>query len=258
MRHYLYDGSFAGLLTVLDVALCSATVPAGISHSSGEQQAGLFALPERIETDPDRAARLLAEVERRMSPVTSYHLRHAFLSEAPLVELLLFRYLELGRQAGRNLDSLLAHERVVPVHRLSRRVAHEAHRLKGFVRFREVREGFYYAPVAPDHRVLTLIAPHFAERFRDQHWVIHDERRATAVVHPAGSGEWRETPLEVTGTPAPAAREAWFASLWKSYFERLAVAERHNPRLQQGKVPHRYRRHLTEFAPPFSGVEEGD
>jgi len=161
--------------------------------------------------------------------------------------MLLHRYLRLGWREGRRLDSLLSHESVLPVHRLARRVRHEAHRMKGFVRFREVREGFYYAALEPDYRVISLMAPHFADRFFDQHWLIHDVRKNRGIVHEARRNGWEEVALELTGAPVMSEREEWFQSLWRRYFDRLAIAERYNPRLQQSKVPLKYRRYLVEF-----------
>jgi probable DNA metabolism protein len=140
---------------------------------------------------------------------------------------------------------MLSHPQVLPVHRLARRVGHEAHRLKGFVRFREVGERFWYAAVEPDHDVLGLIAPHFAERFRDQHWVIHDLRRNKGIVHDADRRHWIEVEMERCSEPELSREEEMFQTLWRRYFTETAIAFRHNPRLQWNKVPRRYRRHLT-------------
>ncbi|GFE57681.1 TIGR03915 family putative DNA repair protein [Geobacter sp. AOG1] len=246
MTCYLYDGTFEGVLTVLALVREAGEEPNSIG-TTAPAQAGLFAAIVRVETNEEVAERLLDEIGRRLSPATAAHLYHAFLSETEGVEMHLHRYLRLGWREGRRLDSLLSHESVLPVHQLARRVRHEAHRMKGFVRFRKVREGFYYAALEPDHRVLSLMAPHFADRFFDQHWVIHDVRRNLAIVHAARREGWEEVSLELTGAPVMSEREEWFQSLWRRYFDRLAIAARHNPRLQQSKVPLKYRRHLVEF-----------
>ena len=246
MTSYLYDGTFEGVLTVLALVRETGAESTSIG-TAAPAQGGLFSSTVMVETDEVAAERLLEEIGRRMSPATAAHLYHAFLSETEGVEMLLHNYLRLGWREGGRLDFLLSHECVLPVHRLARRVRHEAHRMKGFVRFREVREEFYYAALEPDHRVLSLMAPHFADRFFDQHWVIHDVRRNLAIVHAARREGWEEVSLELTGAPVMSEREEWFQSLWRRYFDRLAIAERHNPRLQQSKVPLKYRRFLVEF-----------
>lgn len=246
MTSYLYDGTFIGLLTVLALVRECGETPASIGTVAPEQEE-LFTSTVRIESDEEAAEQMLEEINRRMSPATAAHLYHAFLGEEEGVELLLHRYLTLGWREGKRIDSLLSNPSVLPVHRLARRVRHEAHRMKGFVRFQEVQEGFYYALLEPDHRILSLMAPHFADRFHDQDWVIHDIRRDVAIVHGARQDGWEEVALELTSAPVMSKREEWFQSLWRRYFDRLAIAARHNPRLQQSKVPLKYRRYLVEF-----------
>jgi len=243
---YLYDGTFEGLLAVLSLVRGRGEEPTSIGTTAPAQE-GLFSSTIRVESDEAAAERLLEEIGRRLSPATAAHLYHAFLSETEGVEMLLHRYLRLGWREGRRLDSLLSHESVLPVHRLARRVRHEAHRMKGFVRFREVREGFYYAALEPDYRVISLMAPHFADRFFDQHWLIHDVRKNRGIVHEARRNGWEEVALELTGAPVMSEREEWFQSLWRRYFDRVSIAERSNLRLQQSKVPLKYRRWLVEF-----------
>ena len=126
---------------------------------------------------------------------------------------------------------MLADVRVAPVHRLAQRVGREAHRMLGFVRFREVREGFYYAPLEPDHHVLPLIASHFADRFSDQHWVIHDLRRGRGIVHDANRREWLLTGLALCAGPEFSARELDFQEL----VEAVATVDlMHEPRFVFG------------------------
>ena len=119
--------------------------------------------------------------------------------------------------------------------------------MKGFVRFREVRGGFYYAQLEPDHDVLPLIARHFADRFRDQHWVIHDLRREKGIIHDATRRDWVMTPIELNTLPEFTEQELDVQGLWKSYFMHIAVEERRNPELQRSKLPLKYRRHLVEL-----------
>jgi probable DNA metabolism protein len=122
----------------------------------------------------------------------------------------------------------------------------EAHKFKGFVRFREVTAGFLYASIEPEADILPLIAPHFTERVGDRPWMIHDLRRNQAALFDLRS--WRLIrDIELTAEPGITAAEHDYAALWQRYFQRHAIAERHNPKLQQKHVPLRVRKHLTEF-----------
>jgi probable DNA metabolism protein len=246
MTIYRYDGTFEGFLTAVVLAWERGERPEGITRST-PSQGELFQAVQDIATGPDAFDRFDAASAGVLSPATLRTAWHAFLAEAPGGELALFRYLELGRRVGKSLDAMLAHELVAPVHRLAQRVRSEAHRMKGFLRFCETAAGFFYARFEPDHHVLPLVAPHFAERLVDQNWVIHDLLRNVAAVHDGHRREWALSEVELVGGPDFSQAEDFCAELWRSYFARAAVAERTNPKLQQQKVPLKYRRHMVEF-----------
>ncbi len=247
MISYRYDGTFEGFLCVLAEALAAGYEPAEITRRP-PVQGGLFDTTVEVVTDGERAAEQLSAIARTVSPYAAHIAHRAFLSDAPGAELAVWHYLALGREVGERLDGMLAHPRVAPVHRLARRVGYEAHRLKGFVRFREVAERFWYAAIEPDHDVAALLAPHFAERLRDQHWIIHDLRRGRGIAYDADRRQWVEVEMEQCSTPEITGEEERYQALWRRYFAETAIAARHNPRLQGNKVPRRYRPQLTEFA----------
>lgn len=246
MSGYRYDGSWEGLLTVLALVRADGAAPLRISRDEPSQE-GLFSRTVTVATNLKAADSFLATIRQRLGPSVARHTFLVYLSEDAEAELLICRYLELGWEVGKGLDGLLADHRVQPVQRLARAVGREAHRLKGFVRFREVTDGFYYAAVAPEYRVLPLLGRHFVERFRDQCWVIHDHRRSEALLHDADHLAWGLANLDLVDAPHYTDREEAFTDLWRRYFARLAVAERLNPRLQQQKVPLKYREFLPEF-----------
>jgi probable DNA metabolism protein len=174
--------------------------------------------------------------------------RYAFHSQKSGIELLVWRYLVFGLQVGRRLCLMMAQEHVHSVNRIARHVSHEAHKYKGFVRFREVEAGFMYARIEPESDILPLIVPHFVGRVGDRPWMIHDLCRNQAALYDLTS--WRLVgDIELTAEPTLTATEHDYAALWQRYFQRHAIPERHNPKLQQQHVPLRYRKHLVEFEP---------
>lgn len=241
---YLYDGTFAGLLTVFDRLFTGGAAAEEIRRQDLPQP-DLFACTEEVGTDPEKAGRLLAAVERKLSRAAVRNLYHAFLSEAPGVETTLYRYLALGRRRGGRLDADLAHPDVSAVHRRAQRVRSEAHRMKGLIRFRELADGLLYAPIAPDANVLSLIAPHFAARLSGERFLIHDTRRSLGVFFDGKDCEIGEVAME--SEPEPSRAEAVFSDLWRRFFAEIAIPERTNPRLQKNHMPVKYWRYLTEM-----------
>ena len=241
-----YDGTLGGLLTLLANIPADGPLPESIGTTPPPQQ-GLFSDTVIVATNPHLAEQYWQKLHHRLGPAALPPVRSAFLADHPEKDLLICRYLRLGMQEGRRVSGMLAHPQASPLLKLARQVNREAHRYLGFVRFQEVTNGFYYATLAPDHRVLLLIAPHFADRFRDQQWVIHDCRHGEGVVYDRHRQQWLLLPMETTTAPELTPQEGQFQQLWQSYFATLAIEERKNLKLQQGKVPLKVRPWLTEF-----------
>jgi probable DNA metabolism protein len=247
MSTYRYDGSFEGFICAVACCLDQGQLQAEFVRTGEDHSAGLFEDEIReVATVRETALTVRKQFIEAVCQESFATVRYAFHSQKPGIELLLWQYLQLGLEKGKKLTALLATEPVHSVNRIARQVSHEAHKFKGFVRFREVEEGFLYASIEPEANVLALIAPHFVERVGDRPWMIHDLRRQQAAVFDLRS--WRLIgDVELTAEPGITAAENDYAALWQRYFQRHAITERNNPKLQQKHVPLRYRKHLTEF-----------
>lgn len=243
---YCYDGSLAGLLTLYARLLPERVTVEQISTAPLAQQ-GLFSTEICIATDQALAEAFWQRLIQRLSDHSLKLLRRCLLADHPQQELLIYYFLLLEAEHGKKVDGMLAHPQVTPVWKLAQQVAREAHRYLGFVRFLQLQGGLYYAAIRPDHRILLLIGGHFAERFSDQQWVIYDQRHNEGILYDAENKEWLLLPMEVTAQPDITPEEAELQELWRSYFSTLAIPERRNLRLQQGKVPLKVRECLTEF-----------
>lgn len=247
MQVYCYDGSFEGFLCAVGDCLETGEDTPEFVRDGDDHVAGLFggAIHE-VETVRENAVAFRKRFVEKVSQDAFATARYAFHSQKAGIELLVWRYLMLGLQVGRRLCLLLAEEPVHSVNRIARHVSHEAHKFKGFVRFSEVAEGFLYARIEPEADVLPLIAHHFVGRVGDCPWMIHDLGRRQAAIYDLKS--WRLVrDVDLSSEPGVTEAEHNYAALWQRYFQRHAIAERHNPKLQQKHVPLRYRNHLVEF-----------
>lgn len=242
-----FDGSFEGFLCAVTACLESGESQPDFVREEDVQAVGLFAGDLlSIETVRETALAFRKKFIDKASQEAFATARYAFYSRKGGINLLVFRYLKLGLEAGARLAVMLAEEPVYSVNRIARQVSHEAHKFKGFVRFQEVEEEFLYAKIEPEADILPLIAAHFAERVGDRPWMIHDLGRNQAVIFDLRSWHLIQD-IELTAEPGTTVAEDEYATLWYRYFQRHAIKERHNPKLQQKHVPLRYRKHLTEF-----------
>jgi probable DNA metabolism protein len=239
-----YDGSYAGLLTLLYRLFAARGEPTAI-WSQPPAQDDLFATVFDSATDADLATRLTRAVAERLGAESSRTLRNAFLAEQPGVEMAIYAYLKLGWSLRRELDQHLGNPTVAAVHKLARRTLHEGHRLKGLLRFQETADGLFYARVRPDANILTLLASHFSRRLGDRSWLIHDVRRELGALF--DGQRWVVGQLQLEAAPAFSIEEPQWQELWRTFFDRIAIPERINPRLQRSFLPLKYREFLVEL-----------
>ena len=247
MVTYRYEGSFEGFLCAVADCLDAGEDTPEFVREGDVHIVGLFVSNiHEVATVRERAVVFRKRFVNAVSQEAFTTVRYAFHSQKNGIEMLVWRYLTLGLQVGKRLCGMLAEEPVHSVNRIALHVSHEAHKYKGFVRFREVEAGFLYAKIEPEADILAFIAPHFVGRVGDRPWMIHDLQRNQAALYDLTS--WRLVKnIELTAEPALAAADHVYAALWQRYFQHHAIAERHNPKLQQKHVPLRYRKHLTEF-----------
>ena len=245
-----YDGSFEGFLCAVADCLERGEGEPGFVSDGADHVVGLFDGDVReVLTVRDTALQFRNRFVETVSREAFASARYAYHSQKEGIEQMLWRYLLLGLEVGQRLAGMLAMEPVFSVNRIARKVSHEAHKYKGFVRFRGIEAGFLYARIEPKADILALIAPHFVARVGDRPWMIHDLGRCQAALYDLGS--WRLIrDIELTAEPHLTAAEQDYSALWQRYFQRHAIAERHNPGLQRKHVPLRYRKHLTEFSGP--------
>ena len=211
----------------------------------------LFCRYRQVPADLEKAEKVLRTIRRRMGEEGEEAVCYAAACRDPRRADAIYRMIVLGLHLidGREAVNCLQNEAVSLVMKLRMKAWHEAHQLMGFVRFEELENGVLYSAIEPAYAVLPLMAPHFADRFRQENWVIHDKRRGVMAVHPKGSlwvlADARELNTDYLGHPTE--REQEFRELWKSFCKSIAIEERRNPRCQQGLLPLRFRGCMTEF-----------
>lgn len=243
MLAYIYDGSFEGLLTAIFEAYSHKEEPDAIMSEQGLQQ-DLLAQYVQIETDPAKSDRVYASILRNISQEALKNVYYTYLSDDIEAGILVYLYLKLGWKMGSKVDFHLADKTVFKVMDINRRLKFEAHRLTGFVRFRQVEGDIYYSAVSPDYNVVEVLAPHFAERLSDQKWIIHDVKRELAALY--NKKTWIMSEFSAEDIPGNTKDEIHYVKLWKEFFNTLAIPSRINPKLQRQLMPRRYWEHLAE------------
>lgn len=245
MIHYLYDGSFDGLLTAI---FYSYSEKAEVHIYKTQLYApSLLATSKTIVTEPDKADRVYTSIHKKLSTSTLEKVYCAYLSEEEEVETLILDYLKLCYRYGDTINLAKNNDIIRGIDLAVKHVRLEAHRYTGFVRFKELRPMLFYAPIEPDHYILPLLMEHFEKRFSDQCFMIHDIKRSKAIVYNQKDIFIEELTPDEADALLQAPIKDPFENLFKAYYASTTIPERMNIKKRNAFMPRRYFKHLVEL-----------
>ena len=144
---------------------------------------------------------------------------------------------------------MLIRPEVMRIMELVRNVSNESHKFREMTRFTSVDRKVYVSHIEPRCDVALLVAEHFADRMPSEHWVIVDDGRRTAVVHPADEYMYVKhlTDDEFAALGRAEYEEDEYTDMWRTFFNAIAIEQRENYRCQRNLFPLWIRKHATEF-----------
>ncbi|MCW3103120.1 MAG: metabolism protein [Bacteroidetes bacterium] len=249
----IYDGTFEGLLTAIFDIYERKFNGVKIFRKDKITALGLFENHE-VHSDPDKAARVLRGLKKKLSASTLNNFYWCFLSELDGIEDHILSYARYALSSAQPVEQDYGNASVLEIAQVARKVGREKHRFEAFVRFQEINSNFYYAAIDPDHNVLPLIIPHFRRRYPAQDWLIYDTRRHYGIHYDSQTEQTHEAIMDFDAASnrgqstciAIDTDEAHYQSLWKHYFKHVNIPARRNMKLHLQHVPKRYWKYLVE------------
>ena len=240
---YQYDGSFEGLLCCVFESYTKKERPTAILRD-GDDEPSLFEI-RAVTTDRAHAQRIYRSLYKR-SPEVGPFLRRAFLTCLPDKEMAIYRFIVKFYREGAPLLSRLSDDTYLPLLKAVRQLSGEVEQFRGFTRFSDF-DGVLGAEIEPKNRVLPLLRGHFCQRYANEQFFIYDRTHRELLLYAGGRS--RIMRMEHFQPALPGEDELYFRSLWKQFFQSVAIRERENPRCQNTFMPKRYRGTMTEFLP---------
>jgi len=200
--------------------------------------------PGLFDSPADPAEALETKRSPRVPPRLVDLFEHVACHRDPRRFALMYRALWRSLHGEPRLIDDAADDDMVTLVRMHKSVNRSRHKMTAFVRFREVATAAgerFVAWFVPEHDVLRLAAPFFAQRFGTMHWTI-----AT----PDGIAHWDRRELVVDPPDAsivPPEDDATEA-LWIAYYEAIFNPARLNVRAMRREMPQRYWGDLPEAA----------
>ena len=208
----------------------------------------LFLNYRHVDADEEKTRKVIRSIQCKIS----YEVfRMVFRSSLSLMENKLdciYRFLLLGFHYGSSVTGRLQEPAVARLFAIERKVLNEAHLFREFLRFSSVKNGTLVGHIEPKCNVLPLLAENFSDRMPSENWMIIDDTRKSAVIHPADCLYYMTqlTPEEFQTLRLTEIQDE-YSALWTSFFQAISIAPRENKRCQRNMMPLWYRKHMTEF-----------
>ena len=242
---YIYDGTIDGLFTIIFDSYTQKTIPKNIC-SKDIYISNFIDKLVNIETDYEKSKRIFNGIEKNISQEILYEVYDAFLSCNPSKEMAILKYILHGFTIGPKIHNMLSLDYVLEVQKLRRAVLRETDKFYGILRFIQVGNNLYYASMHPDNNIIEKIANHFIVRLPNQNFIIHDKNRNIAMLYNQKNSCIIEVPKDFKISKI-SEKELDFQSLWKTFFNTIAIKERKNPKLQMQYMPKKYWQDLVEM-----------
>ena len=231
---YIYDDSFNSFLKLINYLLKFKIVPYDIKSNSRYE-------PNLI--DNKISPTLNNEVVNIPSKIKSI-IWYAFLSEKNNIEINIYKFIKYYFKYKDNVIYYRNIDCINEVMNVSNYVRHEAHKLKGFLRFKKM-DRFYYAEISPTNNVISILSNHFKLRLSNEYWIIKDKKRKIYAVYDLNKIKYIKEDniikLNLSKTNDN------YEMLWKTFFNTISIKERKNLKVQMNFMPKKYWNDILEM-----------
>lgn len=241
---YIYDGGFISFIALVVELFKNKIIPNDIKLYNSYDKS-LFDTEIFIKVDNEKENIKL--IKTKLSKQALYGIYNVFLSSNKNKEMIIYKFLISYFKYGNKVFNMRRIDSVNELINISKYVRGEAHKLKGFLRFKKMKNNFYYAEVSPINNVIGILSLHFSRRLKEDNWIIKDtEREIYAIydkknIYYLTSEEVIELNLDITED------EEFFEDLWKTFHKTIGIKERENRRCQQNFMPKRYWKNMLEM-----------
>ncbi len=247
------ETDFEGWRTAARGLLAQGIAPEHIEWLVGEEGGGLFDSPE---FEPDAQQNQLFDQSPSKLPKTNQPQATQFKVPRDFIELcrkailhsdptrfgLLYRLLWRLKQEQKLLQISFDPD-VARIQFMIKAVRRDLHKMKAFVRFREIEieggESEFVAWFEPSHHIVEASAPFFTGRFTNMRW---------SILTPAICMHWDGTALSYSpgASKADAPVDDAGEDLWRSYYRSIFNPARLKISAMQSQMPKKYWRNLPE------------
>lgn len=247
---YLYDGTFLNLVSLINYLLKFKIKPLNI-YDENKYLPSLLEEPVRLELEQVKMSNL------NISSNILKTIYYVFLSEEKNKELIIYYFWLNSLKYPNKIFYMRNLKCVSSALKISKYVSNENHKLKGFLRFKEINSHILYAEINPTNNVLELLSKHFANRLKNEYWIIFDIGRNMYSIYDKTKYYIVSKDNINLESIKLDKEEKDIESLWLTFFETIGIEERKNKRCQMNFMPKKYWKYMIEMENAYEKGNNG-
>ena len=240
---YIYNDTFISLLTLINYLLKFNIKPFSIRNTLYNPSL----LDEVITLNLKDEEKLILEIKNNYGIYSFKCMYYTFLSCEENKELIIYYFFLNCLKYKQKIIYMRNLKCVNKSLKITNYVAHEVHKYKGFVRFRELENKILYAEIEPTNDVLYLVSYHFQRRLKNEYWIIKDVKRGILSIYDKNKFYIIEEQNFQIATNIISYKEEQIKELWISFYQTIGIKERKNERCRMNFLPKKYWKYLTEM-----------
>ncbi len=235
---YLYNKTFVNLLSLITYLIQNNIIPNDIKPIDYEPNL----LDQTINLNISDNSKIIPELKKHFAVLKVMY--YVFLSDQNNKELIIYyfylNYLKYSLHVlnMRNLNC------VTKALKIASYVSKENHKLKGFIRFKQLNNKVLYAKIEPTNNVILLLSNHFQKRLANEYWLIHDTKRNIISLYDKKHFYLINAinlKLDLN------ASDEIYEDLWQTFYDTVGIKERKNDRARLNFMPKKYWKNIIEM-----------
>ena len=202
-----------------------------------------------VSANNEKMKKVIRSIQKKISYGAYKLVYFVFLSKEEDSIEVIYNFLRLGFKAGAAVLNMYTEPVVARMMEIRRNISNEISIFTEKSRFTSIDNKVYVSHIEPRNYVLYPVAENFADRMPSENWMIIDDNRRTAVVHPKNGKMFIQYLTEDEFNRLQKTEEYIdeFVEMWKTFFDAIAIKERENYNCQRSHFPIWTRKHVTEF-----------
>ena len=240
---YIYDETFIDLLNLINYLIKNKIKPDNIKSSNY--------YPSLLENIINLNLDNNIDINHIITNIGNDNFNiifHTFLSEENNKELIIYYYYLNSIKYKENIKFMRNLKCVSEALRISKYVRHEAHKYKGFTRFKELANNILYAEIEPTNNILFLISKHFKLRLINEYWIIKDVKRNMFCIYDKNNYNFLNGDNFKLLDKNLNEKELYYESLWKEFYKTIGIETRKNDRCRMNFMPKKYWKYIIEMS----------